>query len=49
MSDKEKTPEQIQQQKSSEAALNMMAELDQELGLFDYEPNRKDNPGGTAD
>ena len=30
-------------------SLDLLAELDQELGLFDYEPNRKDNSSGTAD
>ena len=38
----------LEEWEARNAALDRLVELDEELGLLD-EPNRKDNPSGTAD
>ena len=47
--EKYRTPERQAAYEKSQEAMNKLSELDEELGLFDYEPNRKDNSSGTAD
>jgi len=54
--DKFRTPERqaayekrFEEWEKSQKAMDRLSELDEELGLFDYEPNRKDNSGGTAE